>query len=91
MKAFEAPLLSDCNSNSSGRDIAKTVGTVTIKYGVVKNGASAVSSYVKMLSGSRDCSKLAFADPSMVDTPQAGTDYGASRDLGPKIEPCHSR
>jgi hypothetical protein len=32
-KAFEAPMMSDCNSNSTARSIAKGMGDLPVKYG----------------------------------------------------------
>ena len=59
-QAFESPLLVDCNSNSSGRDIAKFVGEPEIRYGA-KRG-----------SHSDEKTRLAFADPAAVHSPQKG-------------------
>lgn len=53
-QAFEAPILSDCNSNSSGRDMAKGVGTARARYGAIRDNGKL---------------KLAFADPSHVERP----------------------
>ena len=59
-KAFESPLLADCNSNSSGRDVAKFVGEKSIRYGVVKS------------SPHGEKTRLAFADPGSVGLPRKG-------------------
>lgn len=61
-QAFEAPLLSDCNSNSSGRDIAKRVGDLRVQYGSFQDGSDSQM-------------KLAFADPEEVRRPQQGAHF----------------
>lgn len=33
-QAFEAPLLHECNSNSSGNEIAKSAGQMAVQYGI---------------------------------------------------------
>lgn len=62
-QAFEAPLLSDCNSNSSGWDIAKSVGDTEVQYGAVRDG------------GFPGPTKLAFAYPSIVGSPQKDSQF----------------
>ena len=61
-QAFEAPLLSECNSNSLGRDIAKDIGHVRVQYGVTENGIGSPDADIKK--------KLAFANPAVVEHPQ---------------------
>ncbi|KAK5172795.1 uncharacterized protein LTR77_002915 [Saxophila tyrrhenica] len=60
-KAFEAPALSTCNSNSSGREIAKSMGEVEIRYGITSSQAN------------RGGTKLVFAHPAFVVPPQQRT------------------
>lgn len=37
-QAFQSPLLDDCNSNSSGRDLAKSsIGETRIRYGAARD------------------------------------------------------
>lgn len=36
-QAFDAPLLVDCNSNLSGREVAKSMGDQVVRYGVVED------------------------------------------------------
>ena len=55
MQAFEAPMLSGCNSNSAGRDIAQAqTCSPHVQY-----GATRVDGGVK----------LAFANPALVERP----------------------
>ena len=56
-----------CNSNSSGRDIVKTVGYITVRYGAT---AAAVTNSVFDQSAAR---KLAFASPKDVYEPLDNT------------------
>lgn len=62
-QAFEAPSLSQCNSNSTVKDLAKSVGDVKIRYGVIATGVA---------NGGSDgpgAKKLAFANPQEVCQP----------------------
>lgn len=62
-QAFESPLLADVNSNSSGRDLAKQVGEVRVRYGsTAQHGLSKKS-------------KLAFANPMLVECPEKGATF----------------
>jgi hypothetical protein len=62
-KCFESPLLEACNSNSSGRDLAKTEGKVRIRYGK-KQGQHGRHA------------KLAFGVADMIDEPGRNICYG---------------
>lgn len=55
VKAFESPILDQCNSNSSGRDIAKVLGEIRLQYGATKSADKNTA--------------LAFASPELVDRP----------------------
>lgn len=61
MQAFESPLLADCNSNSSGGDIARKAGETPIRYGVIASEDQTKAGV-----------KLAFADPAVVEKPRSG-------------------
>ena len=60
-KAFGAPMLSNCNSNASGRDIAKAdVGATRVQYGASQaNGRM----------------RLGFANPARVERPRESVDF----------------
>lgn len=60
-KAFEAPLLTDAHSNSSGNDIAKIARDVPIRYGATGIASDEMPDY--------EAKKLAFADPNLVYRP----------------------
>ena len=62
-KAFQSPLLVECNSNSSANQIAKVMGEVPIRYGV--------SSSLMNLDGVGEyaATKIAFGDPGVVYRP----------------------
>lgn len=64
MQAFEAPLLADCNSNTSGKDISKTVGETQVQYGATQ-----------MLLGATKVTKLSFANPDFVRYPEEGSRF----------------
>lgn len=68
-KAFEAPLLSECNSNSSGRDIAKTGRNVLVQYG----STNANTMQDKFADGS--AKKLAFGGKGSVSLPRRDTHF----------------
>lgn len=61
LQAFESPLLADCNSNCSGRDMAMKMNELELQYGVV--------AYDDQATGD---AKLAFADPKVVEKPRSG-------------------
>ena len=63
-QAFEAPILYDANSNSSGRDIAKQLGSVHVRYGTIWDS--------HMLRG-----KLVLTDALSVQRPRDGDVYEA--------------
>lgn len=54
-EAFDSPLLDQCNSNSSGREIAKVQSDTRLRYGVTKS--------------TDKTTVLAFARPELVDRP----------------------
>ena len=54
-------MLADCNSNSSGRDMARKMNDTRIQYGVVASHDS-----------SEKGKKLAFASPEVVEKPRTG-------------------
>ena len=62
-QAFESPLLANEDSNSSGRDIARSVDDRPIRYGA----RSDFSMHGR--------TKLAFADPSVVLKPESGAKF----------------
>ena len=64
LQAFESPLLTDVNSNSSGRDLANTVGEVRVRYG-------ATHQY-----GMPEKTKIAFANPIVVKQPESESILG---------------
>lgn len=64
-KAFESPMLAECNSNSSGRELAEAVGSVRVRYGVVSDHA---------VNGT---AKLAIASADLVAAPKAGMRFDA--------------
>lgn len=70
IKAFEAPILADCNSNSSGAHIARTVGDVCTQYGATENGNTRENLARGIL-----VKKIAFADPKLVDLPRRNTRF----------------
>lgn len=55
VKAFQSPILDQCNSNSSGREIAKGIGETRLQYGA-------------KYSMDKDIA-LAFARPELVNRP----------------------
>jgi hypothetical protein len=63
-KAFEAPILADIGSNSSGREIARRKGGCPIQYGCKLNSGTC--------HRQEDRTHLAFADPGAVVKPSAG-------------------
>lgn len=65
LKAFESPMLAECNSNSSGRELAEAVGSVRVRYGVVSNDA---------VNGK---AKLAVASVDLASPPKAGMRFDA--------------
>jgi hypothetical protein len=62
-QAFESPLLTDVNSNSSGRDLARNVGEVRVRYG-------ATSQYAMP-----EKTKLAFGNTAAVVRPEKGARF----------------
>lgn len=60
LQAFEAPILSQCSSNSSGREMAKLIGSERIRYGVVQRDACG------------GATKLAFASSGLAKPPSRG-------------------
>lgn len=68
-KAFEAPLLSDCNSNSSGRDIAKAAGNVEVQYGAT-NGSMRHGKDTDSV-----VTRLAFGEQGFVNPPKKDTHF----------------
>ena len=56
-------MLAECNSNSSGRDVAGSVGNLSVQYGATSNNAAGGTI------------KLAFADGSRVQKPATGTRF----------------
>ena len=63
---FESPLLPDVNSNLSGRDLARTVGEVRVR-------CSALRQY-----GMPKKTKIAFANPVIVDRPHSSPSFSAT-------------
>lgn len=53
-------MLADCNSNSSGRDLAKVMRDFNVKYGMMHSNPSS------------EKVKIAFGDPGLVKAPQKG-------------------
>lgn len=53
-------MLSDCNSNTTGRDIANAVGKTEVKYGVIATDTSG------------EKTKMGFGDPTTVSLPWKG-------------------
>lgn len=51
-------MLSDCNSNSSGRDLAKATRDFNVKYGMMHSKSTS------------EKFKVAFGDPDVVSAPQ---------------------
>ena len=61
-------MLQNCNSNSSGRDIAKQMGEVEVKYGAQRRN---------LVDGSGSVTLLAFANPLHVGQPQQDLRFDA--------------
>lgn len=53
-------MLADCNSNSSGRDLAEAAGDAKVKYGAVGAGHKS------------EQTKLCFGNPEDVECPENG-------------------
>lgn len=68
-KAFEAPLLANCPSNSSAKEVAKTTGEVAIRYGAIGGAYQGVVG--------QNAEKIAFADASVVHRPRKGVQFDA--------------
>lgn len=62
-KAFESPMFAAYNSNSSGRDLAKSTKNIRVQYGVKSTGATG------------EGEKLAFASPDLVSVPRNGSRF----------------
>ena len=59
-------MFGECNSNSTGGDVAKAVGDVRIRYGQTSAGEMDQN-------GAGNQTKLAFADPAVVHFPRKDT------------------
>ena len=62
-QAFDSPMFANCNSNSSGRDVAKEMVDVDVQYGSREVGAPG------------DSVKLTFSDPRTVKQPVKGARF----------------
>lgn len=56
-KAFRAPVFTEYNSNSTGRDLANAVGDRRVRYGAT------------VFNTTSDVAELAFEDPQLVEAP----------------------
>lgn len=65
-QAFEAPLLQECHSNSTGNEIVRTVGATKVLYGTTGIVANADSAR-----------KLALTQASIARSPTQGTNFDA--------------
>ena len=63
LQAFGSPLLADCNSNCSGRELAKSTGSRSVRYGAARPTRA---------DGTRT---LGFADSSTVEKPARGMQF----------------
>ena len=59
-QAFESPMLAECNSNSSGRDLAEAAGAAKVRYGAIRTDQKS------------DKTKLCFGDPEDIVPPENG-------------------
>ena len=59
-------MLADCNSNSSGRDIAKKLGEVPVRYGVADTVEEC---------GESGSTKIALSSPETVKAPTDGSRF----------------
>ena len=62
LQAFDSSLLADVNSNSSGRDLARNIGDIYVRYGSAQCGTPARS-------------KLVFGDPAVLEQPEKGAKF----------------
>ena len=69
-KAFNAPLLSKQNSNATANDLAKSAGSMPVRYGLVSEKHSGENTMYRGLAQSvavePDESRFEIADPSQV-------------------------
>jgi hypothetical protein len=63
LQAFESPMLEDCHSNSSAREMAKVVGSTRIRYGAKGEDA---------LGKTEIRRRLAFAHPDVSEQVTSG-------------------
>lgn len=60
-QAFQSPLLAECHSNSSGRDLAVKMKDIITQYGFAGSDGS-----------EKGEARLVFGDPSVVEKPRTG-------------------